>query len=96
MDGDKIYVKSHQHNPYTNGETLLSVRTALDGVDDKSRPITVVIHNHYILKGISEWIESWESRNWCNSHNEPIANVDLWIDILILKNQFADIKFVQH
>ena len=32
----------------------------------------------YVLKGMTEWIGGWRSRNWKTASGKPVKNVDLW------------------
>jgi len=34
--------------------------------------------SQYVQKGITVWLFSWKKKNWRNSANKPIKNVDLW------------------
>jgi ribonuclease HI len=40
--------------------------------------VELVSDSQYVLKGLSEWRAGWERRNWRNSKNEPVANLELW------------------
>lgn len=44
------------------------------------------IHNCLTQK----WYENWENNGWLNSKKEPVANKDLWIDLLPF---FKDVRF---
>ena len=32
----------------------------------------------YVQKGITQWLPSWQKRNWHTSSNTPVKNQDLW------------------
>jgi len=40
--------------------------------------VELVSDSQYVLKGLSEWRAGWERKNWRNSKNEPVANLELW------------------
>jgi len=40
--------------------------------------VELVSDSQYVLKGLSEWRAGWERRQWRNSKNEPVANLELW------------------
>jgi ribonuclease HI len=40
--------------------------------------VELVSDSQYVLKGLSEWRKGWERKNWRNSKNEPVANLELW------------------
>ncbi|HEY9840405.1 MAG TPA: RNase H family protein, partial [Candidatus Obscuribacterales bacterium] len=33
-------------------------------------------------KGINEWLPGWVKKGWINSQKKPVANVDLWKEML--------------
>ena len=51
---------------------------------DKSE---VVIHadSAYVLNGITSWIFNWEKNGWKGSNKKPVANQELWKELLSLK-----------
>lgn len=40
--------------------------------------VELVSDSQYVLKGLTEWRQGWERRQWRNSKNEPVANLELW------------------
>lgn len=32
----------------------------------------------YVITGLSEWVQSWESRGWRTAGGKPVANLELW------------------
>ncbi len=45
--------------------------------------IKIFTDSNYLYAGITNWIYLWKKRNWKNSNNKIIKNIDLW---LILEN----------
>ncbi len=34
--------------------------------------------SQYVLKGMTEWLPGWKSRDWKTADRKPVKNVDLW------------------
>ena len=47
----------------------------------------VVSKNDYIVKGVGRWLQDWVRRDWRTANGNPVANKDLWEQILALKRQ---------
>lgn len=60
-----------------NKMELLAV---IKGLSALSRPSNVELFSdsQYVLKGLSEWIDSWKKRGWRTASKEPVKNQDLW------------------
>ncbi len=60
-----------------NKMELLAV---IKGLSALSRPSNVELFSdsQYVLKGLSEWIDSWKKRGWKTASKEPVKNQDLW------------------
>jgi ribonuclease HI len=64
-----------------NRMELLAVIEALRQLKRPCR-VRVVTDSNYVVKGMTEWISGWIKRDWINSQNEPVANRDLWEELL--------------
>lgn len=82
-------------NTTNNIMELTSCIEALKAIKNKTIPVEVTMDSQYVIKGINEWIYSWLKKNWINSQKKPVENKELWQELYNLKQQFADIKFVQ-
>lgn len=40
--------------------------------------VRIATDSKYLILGITEWLKSWEARNWKTSQNKPVKNEDLW------------------
>ena len=58
----------------------MELTAAIKALQTLKRPCKVKLttDSQYVRKGISEWIENWKKKNWKNSQNKPVKNVDLW------------------
>ncbi len=59
---------------------IAEITAAIEGLlrTPEGSTVELVSDSQYVLKGLSEWRAGWERRQWRNSRNEPVANLDLW------------------
>ncbi|MCX8518722.1 MAG: ribonuclease HI, partial [Methylophilaceae bacterium] len=38
-------------------------------------------------KGISEWIQVWQAKNWKTANKKPVKNIDLWQALVALNSR---------
>ena len=46
--------------------------------------ITIRTDSQLVVKGVNEWIAGWQAKGWKGAKKKPIANRDLWEQILAL------------
>ncbi len=53
---------------------------AIKGLESltKSSEVLLTTDSQYVMKGITEWIDGWKSRNWKTAAKKPVKNQDLW------------------
>jgi ribonuclease HI len=66
-----------------NRMEMMAVIEALRLVRGPQR-IRVITDSNYLVKGMTEWIQGWQRRNWVNSQKRPVLNRDLWETLLAL------------
>ncbi len=56
----------------------------IEGLKALKEPCEVHItsDSSYVVKGINEWLESWEKRGWKTASKKPVKNVELWQEYL--------------
>ncbi len=61
---------------------------AIEGLKALKRPcrVRLTTDSQYLKKGMTEWLEGWVKKGWKNSQRKPVANRDLWEQLLELKN----------
>ena len=64
-----------------------------------TRPCEVDLYSDsaYVVNAFNEhWIEGWQKRGWVNSAKQPVANKDLWLELIeqcnIHKVNFIKVK----
>ena len=53
---------------------------AIVALEALKKPCEVFLYtdSKYVLKGITEWIKIWKTREWKKSNGKPVENKDLW------------------
>lgn len=71
------------HEPATTNNRM-ELRAAIEGLRALKRAcrVTVFCDSQYVVKGMTEWMKSWEKSGYKNSKKQSIANVDLWQDLV--------------
>lgn len=60
----------------------------------ENEDIEIYSDSKYCVRGINEWVESWEAKDWYDSYNgRERPNSDLWKQMLVLSRQFSNIAF---
>jgi ribonuclease HI len=51
-----------------------------------NRPCAVRLttDSKYVIDGITKWVFGWQKKGWVNAKKEPVANEDLWREMLIV------------
>lgn len=70
-----------------NRMELLGVITALEALN-KPCEVNVISDSKYVTDAFNQhWIEGWLKKNWKNSANKPVKNIDLWKRLLKAKEK---------
>jgi ribonuclease HI len=66
----------------TNNRMELTAATS--ALKALKRPCRVVLHtdSEYVKNGVTRWHEGWVRRKWRNASGDPVANMDLWRQLL--------------
>lgn len=82
-----------ERNTTNNKMELTAAIEGLRAVKKKDVPVDVYVDSAYVLGGITQWVYGWMKKGWVNSKKEPVANKDLWLQLLDEKRKFSDITF---
>jgi ribonuclease HI len=64
---------------------LTAVAEALKALKVKDWDVTIYSDSAYFVNAVNNnWLENWQINGWKNSRKEPVANQDLWIEIINL------------
>jgi ribonuclease HI len=66
----------------TNNRMELTAAIAV--LEALKRPSHIVIHtdSQYVQNGVTRWVTGWVRNNWRNAAKDPVANMDLWKQLL--------------
>lgn len=82
-----------ERNTTNNKMELMGAIEGLRAIKNKNVPVDVYVDSAYVLNGITQWIFGWMKKGWVNSKKEPVANKELWQELLAEKKKFPDITF---
>lgn len=75
----------------------MELQGVIEGLKQLNRPCRVMIHSDssYVVNAFNlGWLESWQKRGWKNSAKNPVANQDLWQELLTLTAEH-DVRFIK-
>lgn len=76
-------------NTTNNRMELTAVINGLLALKTVTVPVTVYTDSKYIVDAINQhWIDNWQSKGWRNAAKQPVANRDLWEQIIALNQKF--------
>jgi len=78
---------------------LQAVIEALRALKVKDWDVTVYSDSAYLVNAFQQkWLDKWQRNGWRNSKKEPVANQDLWQELLRLTslNQVKIVKVKGH
>ena len=67
----------------------MELTAAIAGLAALKRPcrVRLTTDSQYLKKGMTEWVADWVRRGWKNSQRQPVANRDLWEQLLELSSR---------
>lgn len=77
MGGREVHTTNNRMEMKATLEALLFVKNNKLG-----KGVHVKTDSQYVLKGMTEWIISWQKKNWIGSNKKPVLNRDLWEELL--------------
>ena len=70
-----------------NRMELMGVIAALEALN-KPCEVEVISDSKYVTDAFNQhWVEGWLKKNWTNSTNKPVKNIDLWKRLLQAKEK---------
>ena len=80
-----------------NRMELMALRNALQILlknNKQGERIIAVLDSHYVLDPIMKgWLNGWARRGWQTSSGSPVANQELWQEVIQLLPQFKQLHF---
>ncbi len=95
MYGDHRKELSGGEKQTTNNRMeLLAVISALKALK-KPCKVNLYSDSAYVVNAFNQdWIRGWQNNGWRNSAKVPVANIDLWQELLTLTSTH-DVKFIK-
>lgn len=78
----KVIEHGGRENMTTNNRMELTSAIEALKVADSASSIILYSDSQYVIKGITEWIHSWQIKGWRNSQKKTVLNRDLWEKLL--------------
>jgi ribonuclease HI len=74
-----------------NQAELTAVCQAMQYIHDKGLgDVMIWTDSQYVRKGLTEWLTGWVKRNWIKPDGAPVANQELWKQLLELQKQVEE------
>ncbi len=83
-DGKPVEAFGGESNATTNQRMELTAAIRGLGATPAGSAIELVTDSQYVVKGMTEWLPGWLRDGWRNSKKEPVANQDLWRELVAL------------
>jgi len=84
---DKVKEIGGREEHTTNNKMELTA--AIRALELIQEPDNIQIHidSEYVIKGITEWIHSWQKKGWKTAAKKPVLNQDYWQELLTQTNR---------
>lgn len=74
--------KEKELSGYTKATTnnRMELTAAIEALSFLTKKCKVVLYtdSNYLCQGMQLWLAGWKKKNWRNSKNEAVKNIDLW------------------
>lgn len=67
-----------------NQMEMLAVIKGLESAKSANQPIVVYTDSTYVIRGITQWVWGWRQRGWLTAEGQPVANRELWEELVRL------------
>ena len=61
-----------------NRMELMGAIQGLEALTKEYCDVVLTTDSQYVMKGITEWMDGWKSRNWKTAAKKVVKNQDLW------------------
>lgn len=75
----------------------MEMKAVIEGLKALKTTSIVAVHTDsaYIANAFNQgWIDGWKSRNWKTANKDPVKNLDLWQELLLLAD-LHNVSFVK-
>lgn len=86
---NKKEMSGYQANTTNNRMELTAVIQGLTAIKTTDMAVTVYTDSKYIVDAINQnWLTGWVQKGWVNAAKKPVANRDLWEELLRLNQKY--------
>ena len=87
--GKETELSGFEANTTNNRMELTAVIQGLSALKETTLPITLYTDSQYIVNANNQhWLDNWQVKGWTNASKKPVANRDLWEQIILLNNKY--------
>lgn len=88
-DNHQEELSGFEANTTNNRMELTAVIKGLSKLGNTALPVTLYTDSQYIVNAINlHWLDNWQIKGWINASKKPVANRDLWEEIILLNKQY--------
>lgn len=87
--GIETEISGFEANTTNNRMELTAVIEGLSALKETSLPVTLYTDSQYIVNANNQhWLDNWQIKGWINASKKPVANRDLWEQIISLNAKY--------
>ncbi|WP_226638413.1 ribonuclease HI [Novosphingobium profundi] len=62
----------------------MEMTAVIKALEVLNQPCEIVLctDSKYVIDGITKWVHGWQKKGWVNAAKKPVANDDLWREML--------------
>lgn len=81
MGGHEKELRGGEEHTTNNRMEMTAV---IKGLSALTEPCAVELYSDskYVIDGITKWVEGWQRRGWKTAAKKPVANADLWRELI--------------
>lgn len=97
VDGKEADELSGGYRRTTNNRMeMMAVIKALAFLQSAKGEIRLFSDSSYLVNGLTKgWVKGWQKRDWHKSDGQPVANVDLWKQLVTLVDSRVKVAWVK-
>lgn len=90
LDGNnETELSGFEPDTTNNRMELTAVIQGLSALGNQQGSVTLYTDSQYIVNAINQhWLDNWQVKSWMNASKKPVANRDLWEQIIALNKQY--------
>lgn len=86
--------KGHEFNTTNNQMEIIAAIEGLKAIKDRRVPVLLTSDSAYVINCLSQgWYVRWKLNGWKTAADKPVANKDLWEELICVREQFTNIRF---